>query len=760
MDLNEDIILSRDVLALFPPEHPDRWRPLSNLGGLLSTRYKQLGRMGDLNEAIVLARDALVFFPSEYLLHRSQLLNNLADSLFARYEQLKAMEDLDEAIILERDALTLCPPGHQYLLRLADPFPPRYHEIKEMEVLDETIVLDRDALVLCPPGRPDRSTVLNNLADSLFTRYEQREEMKGLNQAVDFAPDTLIFLPPGHPDQSKSLENLAVLLFTRYKRLGGMGDLNEAIVLARDALVLSTSEHLLHRSRLLNNLADSLFARYEQLKAMEDLDQAVELNREALRLCPPGYPNRSASLENLTSCLRVRFIQLGQVEDREELFSLFAELEQVSQIASSDDLSAAKAWVKAAEYFHHPTTLLAYETALRLLVQYFAALPSLPQHLAILKPFASSLATDAFSACLCNHSPTNAVEFLEQGRVFWSQLTLLRSPLHDVYAFRLAGKTLAEEFKQLTSQIRNILSSPDPAPHDRARHLNVQLNKVVNDIRQLPGLSRFLLPPLFVNLQLAASGGPVIIVNASKYSCDALVVSLDQDPVHIPLHITKERVRQLSLNFRSLTIRAKRVNVTRDLAMLLRELWERVVSPIADFLRTTYLSQSRIWWCPAAEFALLPLHAAGSYRKGQPNLADLYISSYTPTLTALIRARRYDPSNHAGEKKRFVAIGENEPASIGTELATTIRRHVDGPATFTCIEGPESSISRVSEELKKNQWVHFACPGLQNHKESIESAFALDDGHLTLQRIIQCELQNPQFAYLSGCHTMSETRRT
>ena len=225
---------------------------------------------------------------------------------------------------------------------------------------------------------------------------------------------------------------------------------------------------------------------------------------------------------------------------------------------------------------------------------------------------------------------------------------------------------MAEEFKQLIFLIRNSLSSPDPAQYHRGRHLNVQLHKVVNDIRQLPGLSRFLLPPLFVDLQLAASGGTVIIVNTSKYSCDALVVLLDQDPVRVPLRITKERVRRLSSDFRSLTVRAKRMNVTRDLAMIFRKLWDQVVSPIANFLRTKYLAHSRIWWCPTAEFSLLPLHAAGLYRKGQLNLTDLYISSYTPTLSALIRARRYDPSSHARERLRFVATGESQP----TELAT------------------------------------------------------------------------------------------
>lgn len=139
-------------------------------------------------------------------------------------------------------------------------------------------------------------------------------------------------------------------------------------------------------------------------------------------------------------------MRLKQLKDKEEAFSLYTQLKQVSQIVSSTDLYATRAWIDMAERFQHPTLLLAYETTLRLLVQYLAILPSLSQHLVILKNLTSSLAVDAFSACLRNRSPTHAVELLEQGRgLFWSQLTHLRS-LDDVIASGSAGKTLADEF--------------------------------------------------------------------------------------------------------------------------------------------------------------------------------------------------------------------------------------------------------------------------------------------------------------------------
>ena len=193
----------------------------------------------------------------------------------------------------------------------------------------------------------------------------------------------------------------------------------------------------------------------------------------------------------------------------------------------------------------------------------------------------------------------------------------------------------------------------------------------------------------------------------------------------------------------------------------LRKLWDQIVSPIVDCLGSrllTHLSRSRIWWCPTVEFSVLPLHAAGPYRKGQRNLPHLYILSYTPTLPALIRARWSDSLNSATEKKRFIVIGqakaadESELLSVGAEL-DTIRECVDGVATFTRIDGEGSCIARVVEELGKNEWVHLACRGLPNPNQPFESAFALHDRHFTIQRIIGFDLNYLEFAYLSACYT-------
>ena len=260
------------------------------------------------------------------------------------------------------------------------------------------------------------------------------------------------------------------------------------------------------------------------------------------------------------------------------MFSLYAQLVHVSQIVSSNDLSATTAWIHAAEEFRHPTILLVYETSLQLLIQHLTTLASLPRDPVIFTNLTPSLAVVAFSACLRERAPARAVELLEQDRgVFWSQLTCLHSPLEDVVVSSPAGKALADEFTWLGLHIRNVLKSPGADQHERLCHLNLKLERIVTNIRKLPGLSSFLLPSesLFPDLQRAASGGPIIIVNASKHGCDALIVFLDRDPVHIPLQITQEGVLDLSMELHALAMLTMRGGVTRGLKSALRKLCTR-----------------------------------------------------------------------------------------------------------------------------------------------------------------------------------------
>ncbi|KAG2131215.1 TPR-like protein [Suillus cothurnatus] len=760
-DLDECIELHRDALLLRPSGHSLRSSSLNNLAISLRDRFLQRGVPSDLDECIELHRDALLLRPPGHS-DRSQSLNNLANSLWDRFLQRGVPSDLDECIELHRDALLLRPPGHSdrslSLNNLAVSLGDRFLQRGVPSDLDESIELHRDALLLRPPGHSDRSQSLNNLAASLWDRFLQRGVPSDLDECIELLRDALLLRPPGHSDRSQSLNNLAVSLGDRFKQRGVPSDLDECIELHRDALLLRPPGHS-DRSQSLNNLAVSLGDRFRQRGIPSDLDESIELHRDALLLRPPGHSLRSRSLKNLAVSLGDRFTQRGVPSDLDESFNLFSQLPHTSHAVSRQDLAAAKSWVTAAEETNHASALLAYQTALKFLDQHVTLLSSSSRNFDVIRMATASLAVDAFSCSIRHRALTTAVELVEQGRaVFWTQLARLSSPFDELSLPGDTGAVLVEEFKQLSSRLRAVFDLSTEDQSSQVRQLTIQWNDVLSRIRMLPDLSRFLLPPLFSDLQKAADEGPVIIVNASQYSCDALIVLCDQDPVHIPIDITQTYVSELSTEFQSVAEQFGCSDQQNKLVGILRKLWHHIVEPVVEVLRLLNVRPgSRIWWCPTAEFTLLPLHAAGPYERERDNLPQIYISSYTPTLATLVRARQRVSQCASGQC--FVAIGQGNPEGgkelrcVAPELAAIAQRLIPIVSSFTPLEDSDATVQGVLDALNHNQWLHLACHGMPNRQRPFESSFAMRDGPLMIKDIIRSNWQNPEFAFLSACHT-------
>jgi len=406
--------------------------------------------------------------------------------------------------------------------------------------------------------------------------------------------------------------------------------------------------------------------------------------------------------------------------------------------------------------------LTAYQTALRVLDdwQHLAGLSSSSHYFDVVSKATSSLAVDAFSCGVRYNALKTAVELAEQGRaVFWLQLARFHTPLDDISASGDIGKTLAAEFKDLSFHLRNILEVSSEDHASRIRQLTMQQDDVIFRIRMIPGFSRFLLHPLFSDLQKAAEAGPVIIVNASRYSCNAMIILSAQDPIHIPLDIERAEVSKLSNQFQSVTMAAGTSDHQHELNTIirvLRTLWERIVDPIAKALKLLIPRGSRIWWCPTAEFMLLPLHAAGPYVKRGHNLSHLYISSYTPTLAALIRARQQLLRDAC--IPHFVSIGQANPHKGTPLLRVTdelcdVASRVPPFLPFTSLSDNDATVQRALDALNQHQWFHLACHGMLNQQKPFESSFAMRDGPLTIMDIIRPCLQQREFAFLSTSHT-------
>jgi CHAT domain-containing protein len=761
-DLDESIDLHRAALALRPPGHSSRSDSLNNLAVNLYAMFQERGGMSDLDEAIDLDREALTLHPPSHP-NQSDSLSNLAIYLYARFQQRDVLSDLDEAIDLDRAALTLRPPGHSNrsisLNNLAANLYARFQQRGVLSDLDEAIDLNRAALALHPSGHSNQSDSLGNLAVHLYARFQQRGVLSDLDEAIDQNRAALALHPSGHSNQSDSLGNLAVHLYARFQQRGVLSDLDEAIDQNRAALTLCHPGHY-NQSPSLNNLAIHLYARFQHRGVLSDLDQAIDLHRAALALRPPGHPNRSQSIPNLASGLLSRFKQHAQSSDFNEAFDLYEQLSQVSHAILRGDLLAAKSWITSAERLKHNSALPAYQTALKFLAdwQHVTGLSSSSNHFDVVSKATSSLAMDAFSCGVRNGALETAVVLVEQGRaVFWTQLAHFQTPLDEISASGDKGKALAAEFKEVSLRLRAMLESSEDKT-SQIGQLTKQRDDVISRIRMLPDFSRFLLPPLFSDLRHAAEDGPVIIVNSSQYSCDAMIILSAEDPVHIPLQdIAQADVLELSKEFQSLIRNAgSSDNQLNEIVGVLRKLWECVVSPIVEALRHLAQPGSRIWWCPTAEFALLPLHAAGSYVKQSYNFSSFYISSYTPTLAALIRARQQIAQD--ASTPQFVAIGQGNPDEgkalphVASEVDDVARR-VTPILPFTSLMDGDATVQRALDVLNTHQWVHLACHGMPNREKPFESSFMMRDGPLTITDIIRPRLRTPQFAFLSACHT-------
>jgi CHAT domain-containing protein len=230
---------------------------------------------------------------------------------------------------------------------------------------------------------------------------------------------------------------------------------------------------------------------------------------------------------------------------------------------------------------------------------------------------------------------------------------------------------------------------------------------------------------------------------------DAIIIPHKQPLTNIPLPTDLEKLQILAATLQCRS--------TPALTTALAELWDYIVHLVVDNLRLFAPEHSRIWWCPMSVFNFLPLHAAGEYKKDGQFLSQLYISSYTPSLTALIKARRHDRSLSVS----FAAIGQDCPASASHTLEYVepelelVRRLLPDPPTvsFTKITNVDATKSRALHALRDNTWLHFSCHGTQKYEDPFNSAFLMRDEPLSLLDITQTDLSQHEFAFLSACDT-------
>jgi CHAT domain-containing protein len=160
----------------------------------------------------------------------------------------------------------------------------------------------------------------------------------------------------------------------------------------------------------------------------------------------------------------------------------------------------------------------------------------------------------------------------------------------------------------------------------------------------------------------------------------------------------------------------------------------------------------------------VPLHAAGIYGAGEEDCcADYVVSSYTPTLSALLRGQKANPRFYKHEVKLgCVAAMRSWDVSLPTlwnvedevdlVRAAAEKASLSVDNTISCV-GNDAVLTRVAQIFETTNLVHIACHGIQNNVDALSSGFCLSDKNLTVSRIMDLDLKNAFFAFLSACET-------
>ncbi|KAI6025753.1 CHAT domain-containing protein [Pisolithus orientalis] len=784
-DLNLAIDSLRDIESRLPEGEGLFVSVHLHLAIALEVRFNSKGDEADLYTAIQHCRIA----------HRSCARKNssypavvmqLGINLLLLYTFHGNGGNLDESIVCMADADELLSkrPGNTHyfacLVNLGSAFYKRFASRGDHTDLDTAIEYTTRALEV--PTYQDKVPVLINLGTMLCTRHKETHVLADLKQCIQYFESAFATIPPAHPERATLLVCFAQALCRLAKAEDDVRHLELAIQYLRDAISIGRSDpyfpftvaHLVDvQRRLAMRQHDN-----DQLQASLDALRALS------HLIPKEHPALKTVYLSSASLLLHMFSLNEDPLLLDEAFSCFASA--AARPLLGRDLPVSLKWAKQAERLHHSSELQAYRVSLSSLDTFThstLAVSSRHKYLSQSKnaKYINLLPSKAMACAIERRSLEVAVELSEQGRgLIWHQLAHTRTPLDALRQAGEDGMALASDFERVSAQLERWSSRSISEMTAQASRLTAEEDtrlykqrhrewvEIINRVREKKGFESFLRAFAYNELQEAAVGGPAILLNAHEKHCDAIVVTKDRPPLLIPLQSTSvtELVTMGETIYRVLKetgyVGEGKVR-ERRLVPVLRKLWDVVVEPIVNELLKFLPRGSRVWFCPTSKFTTLPLHAAGPYRRGLPNLPDIYICSYTPSLSALNRSRSQKSHLVSAPPSSFLAIGqsnsaingsqESELQSVSAELALVESLIPSSSLSFKRISGDEGTADTAIEGLRTHAWVHLACHGKQDLGDPFASAFSLKDRPISLLDIIRAEPENPAFAFLSACDT-------
>ena len=764
------------------------------LSRFMGTMFRQENTQKVANRAIQVLREATVLNPDVVISYA------LAVCLLSRFETTQAMNDYEEAIGAADRIIATYSPGNiptamegSAMLLISTLLVSRLEMSSKPDYLEDAIHRIR-TFVLCLPDEH------RQLADVLDSLMKKRFDYFGVTGSSD-----------GNP-QTNPHFNVRIILGG--KALSQMNEiihhLTEATTAIRNGEITDVDATVEHSRKLLPSqqpsdqygitrmFATVLFEAYKCTRRLNYLEEAITTFRYLHNTLAKGTMNHFKSGWLLWQSLMERLESFLDREDFEELMRLFPELANNDSEEVFTRVEISFFWAGLARVNMHPSVSIAYETAMSLLQEALVFCPTLQtKHLRLAQASKQGerlpSSSDYASYLIENGRVKQAVETLEQGRtLIWSEMRGLRTSTDQLRAADLAlADKLADINQRLESVAMSVVQSDDEeigrgeaGTESRGnsighlvltqRRLLEERKSLISHIQSLPGFEHFLKPPSFDFLECVTSHGPVIIVNQTQ-------ANIPKDfPVQVPSHIIlllKDSLPFIISTPSNFTHRANELendllrvrkekgldseDYGRTLASVLADLYELVGKPVIERLRKLKVPEkSRVWWCPTGAFCSLPLHAMGPIPSDDGNelyFSDLYIPSYTPSLSALIESRKRGSLSDASDSLKpsilLVAQPETLPGAVGEVITIVLNTKTPVTTLISAVATPDT----VIEGLRGHRFAHFVCHGLLEAGKPFDASLELHGDNLTLLNIVGSRLPAAEFAFLSACHTAELT---
>ncbi|KAI2820049.1 hypothetical protein CBS115989_3958 [Aspergillus niger] len=787
-----------------PLDFPQRQGYLESFANAYRSRHRDTGNEGDIQRLIQLYKEIETTFPDdsvEKAIYTGQRM---------KYDETVSIEERDIALRQMEDALIPTPAHlqqYQVLLRLlSKQYYARWELTGDSKDLELAISKAKDHVSALPENDVSVSSAavyefLGHLLRKKGLRSENTAELMAaceqMEKALDAAPPNSIYRDLM---VIKRAEYLAMLPFESKRR--------EALL--RTAVEKCDYLHTTWFNRLSNPAKSSLlmfiswhyYNLYVFTKHPADLEQALQ------------YVEGKSDLESIEGGVDKTLLrwkgEMWLVKANETRVTdgtaTRRGMQYLLQSSASDSSLPRERVLSAESIIRRANRTGSWELASKAADQIFPLLPLITSRdlsnedkIYTLQDI-STIASNACAAILMFRPPMEALLKLEVGRgIVMGDLINNSSDLSGLHQ---AHPDLAQEYERLRLQAFHSLKhekweTGQTQLLNERRIVFQQLQQCERQIRAKAGFEGFLHPMNIRQMVDCAREGPIIVVNITCTSSDAIFVL---SPTIIGHHRLNSMITRAVDKFREYLMRHAMTELygdpwsyekdpgARDLDSdlpreaydnnLLSWLWYTCVKPILTSLASDgHISsgeeKSRVWWIGTGAAAGLPFHAAGDYSQSQENKGesclDHVISSYTPTIKALHAVRAKAAAQQASRrvKERPSLLVATMPDTPGYGALHGVRREAQGisDAVGQSMEVKQlisPSTDEVLSQLQDCDLVHFACHGHSDPGNPANSHLLLqkhsDTGmvvdKLTVSKLLDTQtISRAWIAYLSACST-------